>query len=531
VAWISERKNLLSGLLYLGAALVYLDFRGLAPRRADLRWGRYAGALALFVGALLSKTVTASLPAAIALIVWWKEGRIGWRDLLPLAPFFALGVVAGLNTAWMERVHVGAVGVDWDFTLLERWLIATRALWFYPAKLLWPASLSFSYPRWDVDPTDPGQYAYGVALVAAFGLLWAGRRRIGRGPLVAALFYAGTLFPALGFVDLYPMRFSFVADHFAYLASLGLIAPAAAGAARAIQAAERAGSSAARAALVVGLVLVLLALGVRTFGQSRIYHDEETLWRDTLAKNPASWLAHNNLGRVLGLRGEHEIAETHFRRAVELERGDHVLETNLAEALVHLGDHRAALEHARIALAVQPDHAAAHFVSWVALRALGALDEAVVHLHRYAAIERSFEAHFEAARHFAAAGRPRDALIEIERARRAGRATAELAVTQGNVLLALDQPRQAVAAFRAAAELRADWVPARLGLARALERAGRPALAARAYARVLELDPDDRAAQRGLRRVRETTAERPRSGDAGRSAAPGGDRSGVGRGD
>ncbi|HKX46428.1 MAG TPA: O-GlcNAc transferase, partial [Planctomycetota bacterium] len=210
VAWISERKNLLSGLLYLSAGLAYLRFRGLCDERGHERFPFYFLALLLFAGALLAKTVTASLPAAILLVLWWKEGRLGARDVALLLPFFVLGIAAGLNTARMERVHVGASGADWDYTWIERVLISSRALCFYPAKLIWPSPLAFSYPRFAIDPSAVASYLYGVALAAVAALLFFGRARIGRGPLVALLFFAGTLFPALGFVDVYPMRFSFV---------------------------------------------------------------------------------------------------------------------------------------------------------------------------------------------------------------------------------------------------------------------------------------------------------------------------------
>ena len=115
VAWITELKNTLSGVLYLSAALVYLTFD---ERR---RWSRYALALGLFALALLSKTVTASLPAALLIVIWWQRGRIDWRrDVTPLAPFFVLGLASGLTTAWVERTFIGAHGAEFQFTFVER---------------------------------------------------------------------------------------------------------------------------------------------------------------------------------------------------------------------------------------------------------------------------------------------------------------------------------------------------------------------------------------------------------------------------
>ena len=187
-------------------------------------------------------------------------------------------------TAWIEKYHVGAQGAAWSLTFGERCLIAGRALWFYAGKLAWPVHLTFIYPRWKIEPEVWWQWLFPVAAVGVVAGLWLARRRIGKGPLVAVLFFAGTLGPALGFVNVYPMRFSFVADHFQYLAGVGLIVLCAAGLNRVPR--------------VIPAILVVV-LGVLTWQQAGIYRNLETLWRDTLAKNPDCWMAHNNLGLLL----------------------------------------------------------------------------------------------------------------------------------------------------------------------------------------------------------------------------------------
>src|SRR5262245_5226480 len=228
VAWITERKNVLSGFFYLSALLAYLHFRPLEPGNGKGHWAWYALAVSLFVCALLSKTITCSLPAALFLLIWWKRGRVTWRDALPLVPLFIVGLWFGLLTVWLEKYHVRAEGKDWHLSFIDRCLIASRALWFYAGKLLWPADLTFIYPRWKIDPHAWWQYAYPLAFLGLVGALRQARHQIGRGPLVAVLYFAGTLVPALGFFDVYPMRFSFVANHFQYLASIGVIALSAA---------------------------------------------------------------------------------------------------------------------------------------------------------------------------------------------------------------------------------------------------------------------------------------------------------------
>src|SRR5688572_14375311 len=155
VAWISERKNLLSGFFVLLATHAYLRFEPLAPRaeteRSGRRWPWLVAAALAFACALLSKTVAATWPAAMLVLVWWKRGRIRLRDALPLAPLFALAVTMGLVTVFMELDHVGASGPEFDLSVAQRVLIAGRALCFYAAKLLVPVRQSFMYARWEVD--------------------------------------------------------------------------------------------------------------------------------------------------------------------------------------------------------------------------------------------------------------------------------------------------------------------------------------------------------------------------------------------
>ena len=225
VAWITERKNTLSGVFYLLALLSYLRFEPPDPQAHNRRrdWRFYPPALVLFTCALLSKTVTCSLPLVILLLLWWKRARWRWLNVLPVVPMLAIGALMGLLTAWMEKNIVLARGADWDLSIVQRCLIAGRALWFYLGKLVWPAEVMFTYPRWQVRADVWWQFLFPAATIAVVVALWLLRRRVGKPPLVAALFFGGTLAPALGLIDVYPMRYSFVADHFQYLASIGPI--------------------------------------------------------------------------------------------------------------------------------------------------------------------------------------------------------------------------------------------------------------------------------------------------------------------
>ena len=314
------------------------------------------------MAALLSKTVTCSLPAALLLVCWWKKGRVQRVDVMPLLPFFVLGAGLGLLTAWIEKYHVGAQGAAWSLTLGERCLIAGRALWFYAGKLAWPVQLTFIYPRWTLETEAGWQWLFPIAAVGIMGGLWLARHRIGKGPLVAVLFFAGTLGPALGFVNVYPMRYSFVADHFQYLAGVGLIVLAAVGLNRAPR--------------VIPATLVVL-LGALTWQQAGIYRDLETLWRDTLAKNPDCWLAHNNLGLLLRNQGRIEEAMKHYHQAIQINPNYAESLNNLGVALADKGWFDEAIENYRKAIQINPNYADALSNLGVALAAQGRFDEAI----------------------------------------------------------------------------------------------------------------------------------------------------------
>jgi protein O-mannosyl-transferase len=372
VAWITELKNTLSAVFYLSAALAYLHFD----------WSRkkstYAAALGLFVLGLMSKTVTATLPAALLVIFWWKRGRISWRrDVLPLIPFFVLGAVAGLFTAWVERSLGGAEGAEYDFTFIERCLIGGRAVWFYLGKLFWPTDLTFIYPRWHVSQAEAWQYIYPIAALLLVIGLWCVRRRW-RGPLAATLFFIGTLFPVLGFFNIYPFIYSFVADHFQYLASLGIIALVSAGVATLFGRWGLWG----RPAAYCTCGLLLFALATRTFVQCCMYTDLEYLYTTTIERNPDCWMAYNNLGALYSEHRDSEKAMDCYLNAIRINPRNEQAHFNLGIVLKRLGQVDRAIEQYQIVLAANPDSAEAHKLMGNALIVLGQIDKAIAEYRR-----------------------------------------------------------------------------------------------------------------------------------------------------
>src|SRR5205809_1941110 len=212
VAWISERKNTLSGVFGLAATLWYLKFDenrsgqekdGPQGRGYSSGYSSYALAIVLFLLGLLSKTAIVTLPLAWLAISWWKRGAISWRrDAVPLVPSLLLSAAAGLMTYWVEHGNIGYRASNvLAFSPVDRCLIAGRAFWFQLGKVLWPSNLMFVYPRWEINAAVWWQYLFPLALLVLLGVLWS-LRRWSRAPLAVVVIYVFMLLPTLGCVIL-----------------------------------------------------------------------------------------------------------------------------------------------------------------------------------------------------------------------------------------------------------------------------------------------------------------------------------------
>jgi tetratricopeptide (TPR) repeat protein len=492
VAWMTEIKNTLSGLFSLGAALAYLRF----DEHRGKRW--HAFAAGLFVLALLSKTTAATLPGALLVVLWWRHGRLSWRrDVRPLLPFFALAAADGLLVAWVEWQFVGARGSDFDFTFVERGLIAGHAVWFYLGKLVWPAELIFMYPRWPISQAVAGQYGYPAGVLLALAALWGLRRRM-RGPLAAALYFIGTLFPVLGFLNVYMFKFSFVADHHQYLASLGVMASVAAGL---TQLGERwrgrwPGARAAAAGLALGL---LATLGVLTWRQSRMYRDADTLYRTTLAQNPACWMAYNNLGVSRLAAGRAAEAIRPFEEALRLKPDFTDAHNNLGNALAGTGRAAEAIVHYQEALRLQPDFPEAHNNWGNTLAQAGRLPEAMQHYKAALQLRPDYaEAQYNLGNTLGQLGRVAAAIAPLERALVLRPDYAQAHIVLAGALMELNRVAEAEAQYEEGLRLQPDSCAAHAGLGNLLVQTGRPAEAIRHYEEALRLKPGQAQVQSNL---------------------------------
>jgi tetratricopeptide (TPR) repeat protein len=535
VAWITQRKNVLSGLFYFASILTYLRWAGIgkAVGSAQAAVTRrdppatpaipliYAASLAFFVCALLSAPVTISLPAALLLLLWWKRGRVGKRDLVSLLPFFVVGIAAFIFSSAMNLGRAGGDASAWPLTAMQRLLLAGRALWFYTGKIFWPREHCFIYPRWDIDPAVWWQYLFPVAAATVLILAWAWRRRLGRGPLTALLFFAGTLLPAIGHTAIQPLHHSWVADHLQYLAGIGLVVLACGGAASLLTAA---GPGARRTGGVAGVIL-LIALGTLSWRQGHAYADRETLWRDTLAKNQDAWVAHNNLAGLLLRSGRYAESIEHYSEALRLRPDDPDAHANLGQALTGTGDldaaaaeyrraidanpgsadlhvrlaeledERANLEqvaaHYREALRIEPDNAQRHTRLGVALAGLGRTEEAIVEYRQALDLDPTLaDAHNNLGAALADMGQTTEAVSRYLEALRLDPESADARVNLGNVRVGQGRLDEAAALYRDALGINPQLADAHnnLGFVTALQ--GRLEEAVEYYQRALRLRPD-----------------------------------------
>jgi protein O-mannosyl-transferase len=455
VAWMSELKNTLSGLFYFSAALVYFRF---IQRRT---WMTYALALGLFVLGLASKSAMASLPAAVLVVLWWKRGKLSWKeDALPLTPFFALSATFGVFTAWMERKFIiVAQGSDFNFTLIERTLIAGRAIWFYLSKLVWPQNLMFIYPRWQISQAVWWQYLFPAAVLAAAAVLWW-VRSWSRAPLAVFLLFIGTLFPALGYVNIYPFSFSFVADHFQYLACVAPLTLAAAALATYLQKHSK--------ALVSVPIFLLAVLTILTWRQSAMYVDMKTLWDTTIAKNPDCWLAYSNRGFGLLQEGRVDDAISDFNAALRAKPDYAYAHNNLGLALLQEGRTDEAVPHFQKALETKPDYAAPYDNLGTILFGKGQVDAAIADLQTAVKIDPEYsEAHFNLGLVFQVKGDPDAAIAHFQRSLELKPEDPEAHRVLGTALLAKGRVADAIVQFQSALGLKPDYRDALLDLEKA----------------------------------------------------------------
>lgn len=569
VAWIAEQKNLLAFAFAALSLLAFFPVGVGVPAAASAQPGASTAAppspshlpisLVCFVLAVLSKGSTVILPLIFAAILY-RRRELKWNTALRLAPFLAIAAAATAVNVWFQRHGTGEV--IRTLTPLDRLLGAAGVLWFYLGKSLVPVGLEFFYANWTIASSNPAWWLPLAGAVAATAAVWRWSRR--RSLLCAWVCFAAALLPAMGFTDVYYMRFAPVADQYAHLALPAVLAAVAAGYASWLERCRAAISGAGGAAIGpdeqghfagapsgspapgarlgwqvargAAAAAVLLLDGV-TWGRCQAYRDAPTLYRTALRDNPGSWLAHNNLGALLLDAGRVGAAEAEFKAALALNPGYAEAQYNLATALARSGRWAEAIARYRAALAEkpaspsswnnlgdayqaigQPAQAARAYAMAVretpknadyrrnlglAWMAAGNTDAAEAEFSAALRLQpANAELHYDLALCEAAQGRWRAAEAD---ARAAAALDPAFAAARGEIGLALVHEGNldlALPQFEQAVRLAPNSAEAHENLAAALLAAGRPAAATAEFEAALRLRPNYPAAREGLSRAR-----------------------------
>ena len=499
-AWVTEMKNTQSGFFYLLAVLFFiksLRARATGDRSGDFR--NYALTLLGAALALASKSSTVMLPIVLGLCAWWVEGRWQRRNLVRLAPIAVLAVFPSLLTLWTQTMlEQGPGDTQYARSFPERLATAGDAVWFYLVKLAWPHPLIFIYPRWKVDPASVVSYLPLLAVIVVLVVLWLKRGSWARPYLFAFAYFLAALLPVLGLIDGYFWRFSLVGDHFQYLASMGPLGLAGAGLARL---ADFPGVAKSWLPCAIAGV-VLLTHSFLSWQRAWIYQSRETLWTDTVAQNPGSWMARNNLGNVYSDQGRIDEATFQFLAALELKPNYTEARNNLGNALLQAGRVDEAMAQLEQALAINPGHAEAHNNLGNALLQKGRVEEAVAHYEKALQANPNLpEAHNNLGNGLLREGRLDEAMQQYEKALELNPNYAQAHNNLGSALVRAGRVDEAIGQYGQALELDPRYAEAHENLAGALAQRGRLDEAIAQYRLGLELDPNNAGAHDHLANV------------------------------
>jgi len=495
VAWVTERRDVLSGLFYLLAVWTYLrdaEITGtgnVGPRR----W--YWLSLGCFALALLAKAITVTLP--IVLIVldvyplrrlgreaggWWSpQSRRSWLEKIPFVVASAVAIPIALVAArsGANLVTMAILGP------LDRLAVSLYGLVFYLWKTVVPLGLSPFYPL--MTPIAPFSMPYVlsgfvVAVVTALSILL--RRRC---PTLLAVWivYVVTVLPVAGILQNGPQ---ISADRYSYLPSLSLAILAGAGVLGLRRAATSRRRTFALSAASAGILVVML-LTALTWRQVAVWRDPERLWSHALASGPSS-TAHEHLGYLRRLEGRLPEAIDHYRIAASLQPGAASIRIQWGNALAQQGMLAEAIDRYREALHLAPGSAAPQYHWGNALVAAGRLDEAFAHYREAVRIDpANAEAQNSWGRALAQAGRWDEAIARYQEAVRLKPHSVPY-YNWGNALFAAGRLDEAIVQYRESIRMDPSAAEAYNNWGRALAQQGKWEDAITRYREALRIRPN-----------------------------------------
>jgi tetratricopeptide (TPR) repeat protein len=354
---------------------------------------------------LLAKTTAVMLPVVLLICAWWQRRQIGVKDLLHTAPFFVLSLAFGLMSVWFQK-HQALTSthhIIQPASFWERLAASGHDVWFYLGKALVPANLSVVYFSPRIDASSLIAWLPLVLMCAVFVLSWRFRCTWGRHVLFGLGCFVVTLFPALGFFDAQFLTMWRVSDHLQYKPLAAMLALAA------VALALLPGKFLFRTAAVA----VLLILSLLSFKRTEVFASDENILRDTLAKNPKAWVAHNDLGIILAKNRDYAGAIREFGLSLQCDPDNLDAHENLGQALALTGRLPEAEEHFLAALKIAPGDAMAHKGYAGTLAMHGRNREAIRHLAAAASLKPDASAHVQLASLLYANGDSRQAVTHL----------------------------------------------------------------------------------------------------------------------
>ncbi|HUB67103.1 MAG TPA: tetratricopeptide repeat protein [Candidatus Methylacidiphilales bacterium] len=491
VAWVTEIKNTQSGLFFLLSILFFV--RGLRaesphPEGRTGDSGDYALTLFFAALAMASKSSTVVLPVVLCLCAWRVESRWRWNNLAKAAPVFLLSVIACALSLWTQAKPLQASNDPiWRRTFSERLATAGDAVWFYLGKLIWPHPLMMLYPQWQIDAGQWFAYLPALAALIILFVLWFKRDLWPGSAFFAFAYFLITLLPVLGFVNMGFFQFSFVTDHFQYLASMGVMALTGAGLIWLLDP-ILSRHSYVRPALCAGLLLIL---GAASWQRSWVYRNSVTLWSDTLAKNPACGEAYNNLGAALSRQGQLDKATALFQKALKINPKDARAYFNLGDVLFKKGEMDAAAVQFQKTLEVDPAYAEACVNLGTIFFKEGQTDEAIAQYQRALQINPHLTGAYDNfGKILSQTGQPDQAMIEYQKALEINPNYAQAYYDMGNILVQKGEMDKALAKFQKAAQINPNYVEAHNNVGWIFLREGQAEQAILQFQETLRLNPN-----------------------------------------
>jgi tetratricopeptide (TPR) repeat protein len=506
VAWITETKNTQSGLFFLLSILFFVKWLKAKGLDGQIGGGwNYALTLLFAALAMASKSSTVVLPVVLCLCAWWIEGRWQWRNLVKMVPIFLMSIVASAVSMWMVKMAGIAEDPQWARSWPERFATAGDAVWFYLGKLLWPHPLMTIYPRWEINASQWFSYLPLLAVIVVLLILWLKRESWARPYFFTFAYFLVALLPVLGLVNHAILRYSLVFDHLQYLAGMGPLALAGAGMVRLGEFAIP-GRCWLQSSLCAGLLLIL---GLLSWHRAWAYESQETLWTDTLAKNPNCWVGYNNLGDALLQKGHLDEAMGQYRKALEINPNLAGAHYNLGIAFSQKGQVDEAMGQYRKALEINPNIAGAHYNFGLALFQKGQVDEAIAQFQKALGIDPNYaEAHINLGIALAQEGQVDEAMVHFQKAVEINPNYAEARSNLGKALSQKGQMDEAIAQFQKALEINPNIAEAHNNLGVALSQKGRVDEAINQFQEALRLKPDDVNAQKNLAQAQAMAAQK-----------------------